>query len=66
MVRGATRVEVAFADGQRVPGTVQATDVISDIALVEADRTGLPPADFDSQLPRVGELAVVLWASRTR
>ena len=60
VVRGATRVEVAFADGQRVPGTVQATDLVTDLALVEADRTGLPPADFDSDLPRVGELAVVI------
>lgn len=60
VVRGNTDVEVAFADGQRVAGTVKATDAISDLALVEAKRTGLPAAKFQSDLPRVGELAVVI------
>ncbi|WLQ08294.1 S1C family serine protease [Arthrobacter oryzae] len=60
VVRGSTDVEVAFADGQRVAGTVRATDPISDLALVETRRTGLPAAKFQSDLPRVGELAVVI------
>ncbi|CAN7164182.1 trypsin-like peptidase domain-containing protein [Arthrobacter sp. LjRoot78] len=60
VVRGSTDVEVAFADGQRVAGTVKATDAISDLALVEAKRTGLPAAKFQSDLPRVGELAIVI------
>jgi len=60
VVRGNTDVEVAFADGQRVAGTVRATDPISDLALVETKRTGLPAAKFQSDLPRVGELAVVI------
>lgn len=42
VVRGHTEVEFAFADGQHVAGTVRATDPISDLALVEAKRTGLP------------------------
>lgn len=60
VVRGNTGVEVAFADGRRVAGTVRATDAISDLALVEAKRTGLPAARFQSDLPRIGELAVVI------
>ncbi|MGY1917192.1 S1C family serine protease [Blastococcus sp. SYSU DS0973] len=60
VVRGATAVEVAFADGQRVAGTVLATDVVTDLALVEADRTGLPEARFQPGLPRIGELAIVI------
>ena len=60
VVRGNTDVEVAFADGRRVAGTVRATDAISDLALVEAKRTGLPVAKFQSELPRIGELAVVI------
>lgn len=60
VVRGYTDVEVAFADGRRVAGTVRATDAISDLALVEAKRTGLPVAKFQSGLPRIGELAVVI------
>lgn len=60
VVRGNSEVEVGFADGQRVAGTVRATDAISDLALVEAKRTGLPAAKFQSGLPRIGELAVVI------
>jgi serine protease DegQ len=60
VVRGNTDVEVAFADGQRVAGTVRATDAVSDLALVEADRTGLPAAEFQTDLPRIGEPAIVI------
>ena len=60
VVRGSTDVEVAFADGQRVPGTVLATDPIVDIAVVQADRTDLPAAEFATDLPEVGEGAVVI------
>jgi len=60
VVRGETRVQVAFADGQRVAGNVQAVDPISDIALVQASRTNLPVAQFEQALPRVGELAIVI------
>ncbi|SDI48845.1 serine protease, S1-C subfamily, contains C-terminal PDZ domain [Arthrobacter subterraneus] len=60
VVRGAEEVQVAFADGQRVAGTVVASDVVTDLALVQADRTGLPPAEFQTELPEVGELAVVI------
>jgi S1-C subfamily serine protease len=31
-----------------------------NIALVQAERTGLPPAKFQNELPIVGELAVVI------
>jgi S1-C subfamily serine protease len=60
VVRGNSAVEVGFADGRRVAGTVRATDPVSDLALVEAKRTGLPAAKFQSALPRIGELAVVI------
>jgi S1-C subfamily serine protease len=60
VVRGNSTVEVGFADGRRVAGTVRATDPVSDLALVEAKRTGLPAAKFQSALPRIGELAVVI------
>lgn len=54
------RVEVAFADGQRVRGQVRAADRVTDLAIVAVDRKGVPPAQFRTELPRVGELAVVL------
>jgi S1-C subfamily serine protease len=60
VVRGNTDVEVGFADGQRIAGTVRATDSISDLALVQTDRKELPVPDFQSELPRVGEPAIVI------
>jgi S1-C subfamily serine protease len=60
VVRDNTRVEVGFADGQRVQGTVKASDAVTDLALVQADRKGLPKPTYQSTLPRVGEAAVVL------
>lgn len=60
VIRGNTSVEVAFADGQRVEGTVKATDPVTDLALVRANRTGLPKPTFQTNLPKVGEGTVVL------
>jgi S1-C subfamily serine protease len=60
VVRGHTQVEIAFADGRREPGKVIAADADTDLALVRVDRSGLPAASFQTALPRVGALAVVL------
>jgi len=54
------RVEVAFFDGRRVPGTVRATDPSTDLAVVQVDRKDLKPAAFQKTLPQVGELAVAV------
>jgi S1-C subfamily serine protease len=60
VVSDATRLEVAFADGSRVPGRVTATDPDSDLAVIRVDRKGLPAAHFNNGLPQEGSLAVVL------
>ena len=60
VIRGNTEVEVGFADGQRVAGTVKAADPVTDLALVQAARTGLPKPTYQTALPKVGEGAVVL------
>lgn len=60
VVRGNRRVQVEFADGQRVAGTVKAEDAVTDLALVQADRNNLSPAKFQTHLPQVGSLAVVI------
>jgi len=60
VIHGATTVEVGFADGQRVEGTVKASDTVTDLALVQAKRTGLPKPTYQSNLPKVGEGALVL------
>ncbi|MGH2930885.1 MAG: S1C family serine protease, partial [Solirubrobacteraceae bacterium] len=53
-------VQIAFADGRREPGSVLAADRDTDLALVKVDRKDLPAATFQSTLPAVGSLAVVL------
>jgi serine protease DegQ len=60
VIRGADKVEVGFADGKRSSGRVRAADRVTDLALVEVERDGLPAASFETRLPRVGELAVVI------
>ena len=60
VVRGHEDVQVSFADGQQVAGKVKAVDAVTDVALVQAERKGLPPATFETALPEVGSLAVVI------
>ena len=60
VVAGVQDVTVALADGQQVPAKVRAADEVADVAVIQADRDGLPPAVFQSPLPQIGELAVVL------
>jgi len=60
VVADASRIEVAFADGSRIPGQLTATDADTDLAVIRVDRTGLPAAEFQESLPQVGDLAVVL------
>jgi serine protease DegQ len=60
VVAGVQDVTVALADGQQVSAKVRAADVVSDVAVIQADRTSLPAPTFQKPLPRVGELAVVI------
>jgi serine protease DegQ len=60
VVHGVTQVSVGFADGQRVDGTVLASDAITDLAVIRVPRSGLPAAQFETALPAVGALAIAL------
>ena len=60
VVGSAEEVVVAFADGKRAPAEVMATDEVVDIAVLRAEREGLPPATFSEDLPAVGELAIAM------
>jgi S1-C subfamily serine protease len=60
VVEGLNEVTVAYADGQRDSGVVEATDPRSDLAIVRVERDGLPAATFRDELPRVGELALAI------
>jgi serine protease DegQ len=60
VVAGATRIELAFADGKRSGARVLATDAVTDLAVLDADRKSLPVVPFADTLPVVGELAVAI------
>jgi S1-C subfamily serine protease len=53
-------VMVGLVDGTRISGTVLATDVVTDLAVVRAERTDLPVATFRPALPRQGEFVVAI------
>lgn len=55
-----TQVQVQFADGKQASAHVIGVDDITDVAVIRADRTGLPAATFEPKLPEVGALAVVI------
>jgi serine protease DegQ len=60
VVAGATQVTVALATGERLPATVEASDVRTDLAVLRVDRAGLPVAEFAETLPEVGALAIAI------
>jgi len=53
-------VTIAYADGARSPGTVLATDTITDLAVVRTDRKNLPVPQYRNDLPRPGEQALAI------
>jgi S1-C subfamily serine protease len=60
VVGTARNVQVAFADGTRVAGHVLAADAVTDLAVVKAERTGLPALALRTSLPRPGELVLAM------
>jgi len=61
VVRGASGIEVAFADGSTEPAEVVGADPNSEIAVLKVDRNDLPAAAFKTdEPPIVGQLAVAI------
>ena len=60
VVEGAGDVRVVLATGERVPAQVRATDPLTDLAVIDVDRRDLPEAEFQEELPEVGELAIAI------
>ncbi len=61
VVQSAADIEVVFHDGQRLPATVLASDVRSDLAVLEVSRHGLQPATFcEWEDVRRGQWAVAI------
>lgn len=55
VVGDATDVTINYADGTSSPGTVLASDAVTDLAVVRTARTGLPVPEYRTDLPRPGE-----------
>ncbi|MEV6644226.1 trypsin-like peptidase domain-containing protein [Amycolatopsis sp. NPDC051371] len=49
------QVSITYADGTQSPGTVLATDQITDLAVIRTDRKNLPVPKLRTDLPRPGE-----------
>jgi serine protease DegQ len=60
VVASGTQYTVAFASGEQVPATLVGTDPQTDVAVLKVDKTGLPAAQFEQNLPQVGQLAVAI------
>ena len=61
VVRGASGIEVAFADGRTAPAELVGADPMSEIAVLKVNRDDLPAATFKTdEPPIVGQLAVAI------
>jgi S1-C subfamily serine protease len=61
VVEGTRKVEVTFADGEEAVAEVLGTDAASDLAVVRANASDLPVAEFgDASQLRVGQLVMAI------
>ena len=60
VVVGGTEIAVALADGTQLPATVEATDPLSDLAILRVDREQLPAIELADGYPEIGQLAVAV------
>ncbi len=60
VITGSRQIEVALATGDRLPAELLGTDPITDVAVLRVDGDGMPAAALDTELPRVGSLAVAI------
>jgi Do/DeqQ family serine protease len=61
VVDGASRIEVAFQDGRRMPAKVVGVDPATDLAVLKVEAKGLAAVKFaDSDSARVGEWVIAI------
>jgi S1-C subfamily serine protease len=61
VVEGASRIDVALADGRRCQARLIGSDPDSDLAVVRIDASGVAAAELgDSKTVRVGQLAIAI------
>lgn len=54
------QVTVTFTTGQKTTGRVVGADFRTDLAVIKVDENGLRAAEFQTDLPEVGELAIAI------
>lgn len=60
VVGDARTVQLALADGTRIDASVIGTDAVTDLAVLRAERTDLPPVPFRVDLPQPGETVLAM------
>jgi S1-C subfamily serine protease len=60
VVGDAREAEIVLLSGARLQARVRAIDPLTDLALLEVERDGLPAAEFAEALPDTGELAIAM------
>ncbi|WP_232374798.1 S1C family serine protease [Mycolicibacterium mengxianglii] len=60
VVGDAAEVDLEFADGEVARGTVLAVDSVTDLAVVQSQRKDLPVPEYQTDLPRPGDVAVAI------
>ena len=60
VVGDAKEVTINYADGDRSPGEVLASDAVTDLAVVRTERDDLPVPEYRTELPRPGEVALAI------
>jgi S1-C subfamily serine protease len=60
VVEGSQALRVVLVSGERLDATLVAADELTDLAVIQVDRRGLPAASFREDLPVVGELAIAI------
>ena len=60
VVRGASSISLTLADATQTAARLVAADPITDIAVLQAGRSGLPVARFATALPQVGQSVITV------
>ncbi len=60
VVEGDDTVSIRLADGRQFQGTVVGSAAEVDIAVIRIETADLPAADFNTEKPRVGQLAIAV------